>query len=348
MRFETPLAFLFLVFLPLVLEPGQRRAFLLYFGLDALLLKRSLRFSSPLPITELEKEARNASFRVRRGELILSLFRAASFIALIIALARPQLGTSYREVESSGRDIILTLDLSGSMRALDFFIDKKRVDRLTALKAVVNDFIEKRKGDRMGLIVFAEQVFTQCPLTSDHAALKQFLFSLEIGMAGESTAIGDAIAVSLKRISTIKSDSKVIILVTDGASNAGNLQPLEAAQMAKKLGVKIYTIGIGGNELAPFPMKDMFGITRLVEQKLDFDEKTLQEIARVTDGRYFNAKDTSQLQEIYGEIDKLEERVEKRHEYMEYEERYLPWTIAALLLFTVAEILAHSWLLRTP
>ncbi len=334
MRFDSPIALLLLLFVPLFFRRVRGRAA----GKSD-----SIAFSPPISVHSLP-----ASTRSKLREPLLSVLGAASYCLLVLALARPQTGTEFTEVEASGRDIILSLDISGSMQALDFMLDGKRVDRLTALKAVVKKFIESRQGDRMGITVFGDHAFTQSPLTLDTIALKSYVDALEIGMSGKGTAIGDGIAIALKQIERIDSDSKVIILVTDGKSNSGKLQPAEAAKLASKLKVKVHTIGIGGEGYAPFPTETFFGRTAVVNRKLEFDEKTLRMIAEVTGGEYFYAKDTERLEQVYEEIDKLEERKEKTLEYVEYEERFMPFLILGMLLFFSEHLLTATVLLRVP
>lgn len=340
-----PWALMFLLFLPLVLDPLHREALLRRFHLQRKSAS-GIRFAAPLAAGELTQIAQSTSFRVRWAPAIFSLVRAIAFVGLVIALARPQHGTAFHEVEMSGRDIMLALDISGSMAALDFELNGERADRLTALKVVTTDFVHQRAGDRIGMIVFGSEAFTQCPLTADQNALSEFIRDLEVGMAGQATAIGDGLAIALKRIQSIPENSKVIILVTDGRSNAGALTPNEAAELARKLGVKVYVIGIGGPGRTVVPRKDIFGITRLQPIELEYDERALKDIANITGGKYFNARDTDGLKEIYGEIDKLEERLEQSYEYIDYEEQYLPFAVMALVLFAFAELLSSTWCLR--
>ncbi len=332
MRFESPLFLLLLVLLPLFLRRKNSKH-----------QKESLLVSSAVAL-----ETIPSSLRLRFSKPLLTIFQTLSFILLVIALARPQSGTQFTEVDSSGRDIILSLDISGSMQALDFSLDGERVTRLAALKTVVKDFIEKRKGDRIGITVFGSEAFTQCPLTLDTETLKNFIDMLEIGMSGKGTAIGTGIAVALKQIKNIESDSKVVILVTDGKSNAGSLQPSEAAKAAAKLGVKVHTVGIGGEGVAPFPAQSFFGQQVLVNQQLEFDEKTLKEIAQITGGKYFFAKDTKTLQEIYAEIDTLEEREDKTLEFIEYEEQFFVFAAFGLLCFLLFQLSLHTVFLEVP
>ncbi|MCB0344555.1 MAG: VWA domain-containing protein [Bdellovibrionales bacterium] len=315
MRFELPLALILLAFTPLILGWGRRKTF-----------ERKLHFSSWVPLTELIP-----STRMTLRQPVLQTLRALSYILFVIALARPQTGTSFSEVATTGRDIILSLDVSASMQAMDFFINDDRVDRLTALKKVVKEFIDKRPGDRIGLVVFGEEAFTQCPLTVDHDVLKQFVDALETGMAGNGTAIGNALAVSLKRIRDLDSESKVIVLVTDGKNNSGSVTPGEAALAAKELKIVVHTIGIGSSEPAPFPVRGPFGITTYRNQPMEYDGETLENIAKVTGGHSFNAKDLEGLKSVYEQIDQLEEREEEAFQFIEYEEHFATFLILGIV-----------------
>lgn len=299
----------------------------------------SLPFLFPVEMEEVISLARRTSWKVRFSNQLLAMLRLTAWCFLVIALARPQRIETTEEVEMSGRDIMLTLDISGSMQAMDFLIDNQRVDRLAALKNVIRKFIDDRPGDRFGLVVFGDKVFVQCPLTIDQKAVAQFVDALEIGMAGPGTAIGDALAVSLKRVRNIPEHSKVIVLVTDGKNNSGSVQPSEGAELAKSLGVKVHVIGIGGSEAAPFPAKDLFGVTRLVSRRMEYDEETLKMIAAVTGGVYFNAKNTDQLSDVYSQIDELERRSTKTYQNSQVEELFfIPLLIGASCLFA-SEIL---------
>ncbi len=325
MHFHTPWAFLLLGFLPFLVE--------LPFDKKRLSRVPALSFATAVALHRLPR-----SKRVTERYRVITGLRALAFLALVTALARPQTSVSFTEVEESGRDIMLTLDISGSMKALDFFIDSKRVDRLTALKSVVSEFILKRKGDRLGLVIFGSDVFTQCPLTMDYRVLIEFVAGLEIGMVGEGTALGDGIGIAIKRLKDIPGSSKVIVLVTDGVKTAGTLEPREAAEIAAREGIKIYTIGIGGDKPAPFPARDIFGRATFDYRPVELDEQTLIEVAKVTGGRYFNAEKTEGLQEVYAEISSLEERTEKNASFTEYEEHFLPF----LLLGTFAVLLVEA------
>jgi Ca-activated chloride channel homolog len=331
MRFETPLAFILLIFLPLFFLRGKH------------LVRDAISFTSIVPIDKIQ-----VSLRARIREKVLRVLWLMAYIMFIIALARPQTATQFVEVEASGRDIVIALDVSGSMSALDFSIGNKVVNRITALKELVKNFIDMRKGDRIALVVFGTHAYTQSPFTLDTESLKNFVSLIEIGISGKATAIGDAIAVSLKHFRNIESDSRVLILVTDGESNAGSITPREAALVAKEMNVKIHTIGIGEDGYAPFPARNIFGRETLVRQKVDFDEQTLIDIAESTGGRYFNAKDTNQLEQIYLEIDALEERIERHFEYVQYKEEYMSFVLLGLLFLLSYEVLHSTVLLRIP
>jgi Ca-activated chloride channel homolog len=256
---------------------------------------------------------------------------AASMILLALAAGRPQLYNAVHETISPGVDLILCLDTSGSMRAMDFTIDNQPAMRLTAVKKVVSDFIKKREHDRLGLVVFGAEAYTQAPLTMDKGLLLQLVDGMQIGMAGDSTSLGDAIAISSKRLKDLNAPTKIIILLTDGQSNTGKITPAQAAEAAKALGIKIYAIGVGSHGPAPFMVDSLFG-KRMVYQNVDLDEDTLRDIAKTTDGRYFPASDTKGLEEIYNIIDKAEKRDVKIKEFFNYKELYLWLLIPALVL----------------
>ncbi len=266
---------------------------------------------------------------------------------LIIALARPQWGDRKINVAANGINIILALDLSESMRALDFKKNNTIVTRLEAVKAVVKKFIMKRQGDRIGMVVFGSHAFTQVPLTRDYNTIAFILDRLEIGAAGPNTAIGDAIGISLKRLEDIKSRSNVIILLTDGKSNAGSLSWQDAAKIAADRKVKIYTIGVGTKGRAPFLVNDIFG-KHYVFQKVDVDLDALKKIAHQTSGAFFRADDTGSLEKIYSMIDRLEKTKVMVKKWVQYRELY-PVPLAAGLGFLLAwAFLANTVLLRIP
>ncbi|MDB9787157.1 VWA domain-containing protein [Bacteriovoracaceae bacterium] len=275
---------------------------------------------------------------------ILLLLRILTVIFFIIALCRPQSGKKFSEVSSEGVDILLALDTSGSMKALDFTENGQRVNRLHIVRKVVANFIEKRPNDRMGLVVFGQDAFTQCPLTLDHGILLEFLKKAEIGMAGDGTAIGQALGTAVKRLKDLKSKSKIVILLTDGRNNSGELPPLKASELAKVYGIKVYTIGVGTKGKAPFEMDTLFG-RRLVYHKVDIDDKMLTMVANTSGGRYFRATDANELEEIYNEIDKLEKREVKVKEYTEYNELF-HWFLLLGIICLLAEIFLSQTKLR--
>lgn len=270
--------------------------------------------------------------------------RTACLILLVLAAARPQFYNVSREIRSSGVDIMLCLDTSGSMRALDFKIDDEPVTRLTAVKKVVSDFIRKRKTDRIGMVVFGEEAFTQTPLTMDKGLLLGLVEKMEIGMAGDRTAIGSAIAVGGKRLKDLKANSRILILLTDGRNNAGDITPDAAAEAVRALGVKVYSIGVGGKGPAPFRVKSFFG-TRVVHQRVDLDEATLKKVASLGHGKYFRAADSERLSEIYDIIDREEKTEIKVKEFFHFKELY-PFFLIPALIFLGLEIFLKTIVLR--
>jgi Ca-activated chloride channel homolog len=274
-------------------------------------------------------------------------FRALAVSCLLLALARPQAGRTVSEVSHSGVDIFLAVDTSGSMRALDLKLEGKPVPRLDVVKRVAAEFIKKRPGDRLGLIVFGENAFVQCPLTLDHELLLDLLGEVQLGMAGDATAVGDALGIGVRHMKDLPAKSKIVVLLTDGASNAGTLDPERAAEVAKTYGVKTYTVGVGIEGEAPFLVDTAFG-QRVVYQRTDLDEPTLKKIAEVTGARFFRAQDTSELESVYGEIDKLEKTERKQKEFERYDERFLLFALLGLA-FLLAEVgLGHTVLRGLP
>jgi Ca-activated chloride channel family protein len=339
MRFHSPEFLLLLFLLPVFLGYRPKRQL----TASSSKTENAFVFSSTVELSELP-----TSLRQKLKTPLLGLIKATAFVLLILALSRPQSSSAVVETQSSGRDIMLTLDISGSMLAIDFRLEGKRVERLTALKHVVNSFIDGRPGDRFGLVIFGDTTYTQCPLTTDQNTIKEFVNNLQIGMAGQGTAIGDGLGISIKRITEIPAESKVIILVTDGKNNAGTLSPKQAALLAKKKQIKVHVIGIGDNGYAPMPAATMFGTVQYVNTKMEFDEATLREIAEITGGQYFNAKNMEQLTKVYQEIDKLEERSQKQYQYLQFEEHYLDFAVLGLVLFLLYEILSSSFFITIP
>ncbi len=278
---------------------------------------------------------------------LLPVLKILSIILLILALARPQWGNQKINVMTEGINIILALDLSNSMKALDFKIDGKVVDRLEAVKRVVSDFIMKRDGDRIGMVVFGSNAYTQLPLTRDYNTISFVLDRLEIGAAGPMTAIGDAIGISLKRLEDIQSESNIIVLLTDGKSNAGEISWESAADIAAQRGVKIYTIAVGTSGEAPFLVKGLFG-DQYVYQKVDVDLDALKTIAEKTSGSFFPADDTKSLEQIYAMIDSLEKTRVEVDKWVEYKELYLWFIVPGIILLGVYILLSNTWLIRIP
>ena len=287
------------------------------------------------------------SARVEILSVLPLVLRMIAISLLVLSLARPQEGYKSTEILSVGVDIMLALDTSGSMQALDFIKDEKRDTRLAMVKDVVSQFIDNRPNDRMGMVVFGSEAYTQCPLTLDQGILKSFLSKLDIGMAGDSTAIGSAIGIAVKRLKDLESKSKVIILLTDGQNNAGSLPPLQAAQTAKAFGIKIHTIAVGTHGKAPFLVNSIFG-QRYVYQQVDIDEDTLKKISDLTGGQYFRATDLESLKTIYKQIDEMEKSEVKVIDHSEYTELFHYFLIPGLLILLLEILLSNTVLRRIP
>ncbi|WP_244828179.1 vWA domain-containing protein [Carboxylicivirga sediminis] len=270
---------------------------------------------------------------------LLFVFRVLSIILLIFVLARPQSSNSFRNEITEGIDIMMALDISGSMLAEDF-----KPNRLEAAKEVAAEFIKGRPNDKIGLVIYAAESFTQCPLTTDHNVLQNLFRDINMGDLEDGTAIGMGLATAVQRIKDSEAKSKVIILVSDGENNRGEIAPMTAAEIAKTFGIRVYTIGVGTNGMAPFPMQTVFG-KQYQQMEVKIDEELLQGIADLTDGRYFRATDKQKLDEIYKEIDLLEKtRIEVR-EYTKRKEEY--WWFAAFAgLFLMLEIFMRSTVFR--
>ncbi len=271
----------------------------------------------------------------------LFLLRLLAIACIIIVIARPQTRDSWRTSRTEGTDIIIALDISSSMLARDF-----KPDRLEAAKNVASKFVAGREADNMGLVIFAGESFTGVPMTTDRPTLTNYISSIEMGMLEDGTAIGDGLATAINRIKDGKAKSKSIILLTDGSNNTGNVAPATAAEIAKKLGIKVYTIGVGRNGTAPYPQQDYFGRIEYVNMPVVIDEATLKEIASTTGGRYFRATGNNVLSEIFEEIDKLEKTEMDVRQFSHTEDNYLPWALAALALVCL-ELIARHTILRT-
>jgi Ca-activated chloride channel family protein len=278
----------------------------------------------------------------------LNLLVYLSLVLMIGALARPQWGTEKTTIDATGINMVLAVDLSESMAALDFKQQGQIVNRLEAVKSVVKAFIAQRAGDRIALVVFGSQAYTQVPLTRDYKAIDQMLDHLQIGAAGRSTAIGDAIGIALKRLEDIESRSNVVILLTDGRSNSGEFEPLTTAAIAQQKGVKIYTIGVGSQGRAPFAVNDSIFGQRMVYRRVEMDSKTLQAIADQTGGLFFKAEDLDGLKKIYDTIDAMEKSEVEVETFAEYKELYRYLLLPAFALLGVWVLLKNTRFLRVP
>ena len=277
--------------------------------------------------------------RLRHLPYLLKIIAAA---LLIIAIARPQSTANWEESTTEGIDIVLAMDISGSMLARDL-----KPDRLEASKDVAMDFISKRKNDRVGLVIFAGESFTQCPLTTDHNVLLNLFKDVKSGMVEDGTAIGMGLATAVNRLKDSKAISKVIILLTDGVNNSGMVPPLTAAEIAQKFGIRVYTIGVGTEGFAPYPFQTPFGI-QYQDLEVKIDEKTLQDIAILTDGKYFRATNNNSLKEIYKDIDALEKSKIEVTEFHKRSEEFLPFALWALGLLFLGFILQITYLKQIP
>jgi Ca-activated chloride channel family protein len=288
------------------------------------------------------------SSRARAGRW-LWLFPLLAGALMIVGLARPQRAQSRTEVTANGIDIVLGLDVSGSMQALDFLVDNRRVNRIEVVKSVVSKFIEERPSDRIGLIAFAAAPYLVSPLTLDHDWLQQNLERVSTAAAADDgTAIGSAIAASVNRLRTTAAKSKVVILLTDGMNNTGKISPIAAAEAAKALGVKIYTIGVGVRGMAPIPVRDEAGNIHMVMDKVDVDEKTLETVASATGGTFYRATDTDSLKKIYEQINRLEKTAQSVQKFEHFDELYSWALIPAVSIFGFGLLLQHTRFRRLP
>jgi Ca-activated chloride channel family protein len=295
-----------------------------------------VRFPTLLPFAMVKYSAKE---RLRHVPFILRMIALA---LVIIALARPQSTSKGQNVYSEGIDIVLALDISGSMLAEDF-----QPNRIEAAKNVAQDFIGGRTNDRIGLVIFSGESFTQCPLTVDYEVLKTLIKPLKSGMIEDGTAIGLGLANAVNRLRESKAKSKVIILLTDGVNNRGEIDPISAAQIAQSYGIRVYTVGVGTVGEAPYPVQTPFGI-RYQMVPVEIDEKVLNKVAEMTDGKYFRATDNKKLRSIYQEIDKLEKtRIEVRS-YRRYTELFYSFILVAVFLLIGDVGISNTWLRKIP
>jgi Ca-activated chloride channel family protein len=259
----------------------------------------------------------------------------------VVVLARPQSSKNWEKSETEGIDIVIALDISSSMLAQDF-----QPDRLEAAKNVAMEFISGREYDRMGLVVFAGEAFTQCPLTTDRAVLLNLFKDIKSGIIEDGTAIGNGLATSVARLKDSEAISRVVILLTDGENNQGEVAPVTAAEIAKTFGIRVYTVGVGSIGTAPYPVQDQFGRTILRDMPVKIDEETLQEISSLTDGKYFRATSNTKLEEIYKEIDALEKSKIEIREFSRKSEEFMPFALLGAL-FLIASLFFRVTLFRS-
>ncbi len=295
-----------------------------------------------LSMSDTRLHRRQSGFGRVRLRLLPAILRVAALLLLAAVLARPQAGTHSREILSEGVDIVLVLDISTSMKGEDF----RPRNRLEEAKAQAAEFILRRETDRIGLVAFAGQAFTQCPLTLDHDLLAEFLSQVKMGVVEDGTAIGSAIATAANRLRESKAESKVMVLLTDGDNNAGNVDPMTAARAATAMDIKIHTIGVGKEGKVPYPVDDMLFGKRYQYVPTNLDEETLREIARLSGGRYYRAQNTEALARIYTEIDKLERTEISSVERVDYREASVRFLLPVVLLL-LAEFLLSRFVLRS-
>jgi len=331
MIFRTPLFFLLLLVIPFVLYYAFTKA-----------KKAGISYSS----VDILKKIRPSW--TLRADYLLNALRIVCIIFIILALSRPQQGKEETKMVSAGVDIVLVVDVSGSMRAMDFQIKGKKQNRLYVVKEVIKDFIKDRPDDRIGITIFGARPYTLSPLTLDHGWLLEHLKRVKIGIAEDGTAIGSALSSGLNRLRRSEAKSKVVILLTDGRNNAGRVAPETAAAAAKALGVKVYTIGAGTKGMAPYPVKDFFGNEIFQQVKIEIDDQTLAKIADATGAKYFRATDTDSLRNIYKEIDAMEKTEIQTPQYLEYKELYPKIVLIALVCLLAEIVLANTRFRRLP
>ncbi len=271
------------------------------------------------------------------------ILRLAAIAMFIVALARPVEIESEHETTTEGIDIALAIDISGTMRARDFL-----PDRLTVAKRLAAEFVAERRGDRIAVVAFAGEAFTQSPLTSDQATVETMLARLRNGVVEDGTAIGNGLATAINRLRESGAESKVIVLLTDGVNNRGQISPLMAAEIARDLGIKVYTIGVGTRGKAPYPAVDIFGNPTTIMSEVEIDEELLTQIAETTGGEYYRAENEEALREIYSRINKLETSKVEVMQYQTYKELFLGWLILGLVLLMVEFLIDKVILNRIP
>lgn len=302
---------------------------------------RGRKATAALKISGFENlDERIGSYRIWMRHLLFVL-RMLVVALLVVVLARPQSSNRWEQVTTEGIDIVMCMDVSGSMRAMDF-----KPNRLEASKNVGIEFVNARQNDRFGLVVFAGEAFTQCPMTTDRAVVINFLKEIDFGVIEDGTAIGMGLATAVNRMKESKSESKVIILLTDGVNNRGDVGPVTAAELAAGFGIRVYTIGVGTQGNAPIPVQDMFGRMVTRNMPVEIDEEVLKKIAETTDGTYFRATDNNKLREIYQQIDQMEKTRMDVKQFSRKKEEYFPFLLAAMIIL-LSEILLRYTLFRT-
>jgi len=323
-------------------NPDMFYLFLVLIPIIAWYIYRQKKFGASLQVStlkNLEAVPKNWKFYLRH--LIFAL-KIAVISLLIIVLARPQSAENWENVSTEGIDIVMAVDISTSMLARDL-----KPDRIEAAKDVASKFIAGRPYDRIGLVVFAGEAFTQCPITTDHAVVTNLLMETETGVINDGTAIGNGLATAVNRLKDSDALSRVIILLTDGENNMGEVPPITAAEIAKNFGIRVYTIGVGTIGTAPYPVQTPFGI-QVQDIPVKIDEESLQSIAGITGGKYFRATDNAKLKQIYEEIDKLEKSKIEVKEFSKKQEEFQPYAIAAALLLIAAILLKTSVFRNIP
>ncbi len=329
--FKDPSVFALILLVPIFILIARRRRL----GADFV-----------FPSQDLVKELR-PTLKLRLSKS-LPFLRAAALMLMILALARPQSILEDVKTVSEGVDIVLALDTSTSMLAEDFMVGNRRINRYDVVREVVKEFIKKRKDDRIGMVAFAARAYTVCPLSTDYNWLYENLDRVRVGMIEDATAIGSAIASSLNRLRTSKTKSKVIILLTDGVNNAGNISPIVAAEAAKALKIKIYTIGVGSKGLVPYPFKDIYGRVIYKNIPIEIDDEVLKRIADITGGNYYRAQDTEALVRIYDEINRLEKSNIEHFGYREYKELFPKFLIPGLVILLLEIFLGNTVFVKVP
>lgn len=329
MRFDDPQVLVFLFVIPLLvyhhLRHRRRR-------------EPTLLYSSLMLFEDVGKTTKS------KFAFLPATLKIIAITLIIIALARPQGGHGKEEILSEGIDIVFILDISGSMKSEDF----TPKNRLHVAKDVMSEFIRGRRNDRLGLVVFAGGAITQCPLTIDHEALIRLLDAADIGMIEDGTAIGVALATGANRLKDAEGKSRVMVLMTDGVNNRGEIDPVTAAELASSLGIKVYTIGVGRQGTAPYPVEDPFFGKRYIQVEVEIDEDILREIARVTGGRYFRATNPEALHNIYNEIDDMEKTTVNKQRHIVYTELYRPFVVSAFGFLCLGGLLSTIVFRRIP